>query len=197
MWGELVANEAVFISPPISSTMPFTPDSDLELSFPAELIPTDLNNRLAQHNLHIRPLASSDHGRGHIRVLASLTSVADPGEKAWRERFSELAKSNMSASKYYICVIVSKETDELVATGTVFLEPKFLRSLATAGHIEDIAVDASMQGRGLGKILISALTTLSEKAGAYKTLLDCSDDNVPFYKKCGYDVKGLQMSKYT
>ena len=94
-------------------------------------------------------------------------------------------------------VIVSKETDELVATGTVFLEPKFLRNLASAAHIEDIAVDKSMQGKGLGKILIAALTALSESAGAYKTLLDCSDDNVPFYKKCGYDVKGLQMSKYT
>ena len=99
--------------------MPFTPDSDLELSFPAELIPTDLNDRLAQHNLHIRPLASSDHGRGHIRVLASLTSVADPGEKAWRERFYELAKSNTSASKYYICVIVSKEAELLDNSATL------------------------------------------------------------------------------
>ena len=93
-------------------------------------------------------------------------------------------------------VIVSKETDELVATGTVFLEPKFLRNLASAAHIEDIAVDKSMQGKGLGKILIAALTALSESAGAYKTLLDCSDDNVPFYVKCGYETKGLNMAKY-
>ena len=144
----------------------------------------------------IRTLASTDHARGHIRVLASLTSVTDPGEAAWRERFHELARSNASASKYFVVVIVSKETDELVATGTVFLEPKFLRNLASAAHIEDIAVDKSMQGKGLGKILIAALTALSESAGAYKTLLDCSDDNVPFYVKCGYETKGLNMAKY-
>ena len=93
-------------------------------------------------------------------------------------------------------MIDSKDTDKLVATGTVFLEPKFLRSLATAGHIEDIAVDHSMQGKGLGKILINTLTSLSEQAGAYKTILDCSDDNVPFYKKCAYEVMGVEMSMY-
>lgn len=144
----------------------------------------------------IRPLASSDYNRGHIHVLSSLTSVADPGEAAWVERFRLLSQSQQSASRYFITVIVSKDTDQLVATGTVFLEPKFLRSLATAAHIEDIAVDKSMQGKGLGKILIQALTALSEGAGAYKTLLDCSDDNVPFYVKCGYETKGVYMAKY-
>ena len=53
-----------------------------------------------------------------------------------------------------------------------------------------------MQGKGLGKILINTLTSLSEQAGAYKTILDCSNDNVPFYKKCAYEVKGVEMSKY-
>ena len=176
--------------------MPFTPDSELELCFPAHLIPAESNEKLAKYGLHIRPLSSTDHSRGHIHVLESLTSVTDPGEQAWRARFHELSQANSSASKYFICVIVSKDTDKLVATGTVFLEPKFLRSLATAGHIEDIAVDHSMQGKGLGKVLINTLTSLSEQAGAYKTILDCSDDNVPFYKKCAYEVKGVEMSKY-
>lgn len=144
----------------------------------------------------MRPLASTDYARGHLRVLASLTTVGDPGEAAWKERFAEMAKSYASASKYYVVVVVSKETDQLVATGTVFLEPKFLRTLASAGHIEDISVDASMQGKGIGKQLIAALTALSERSGAYKTLLDCSDDNVPFYRKCDYETKGVSMAKY-
>ncbi|WFD43784.1 glucosamine-phosphate N-acetyltransferase [Malassezia psittaci] len=176
--------------------MPFTQDAELELSFDAKLIPATLNERLAQHNLHIRPLASSDYHRGHIHVLASLTSVQDPGEDRWKERFNELAQSTTSASKYFVVVIVSKHSDKLVATGTVFLEPKFLRNLASAAHIEDIAVDHTMQGKGLGKVLIQALTTLSEAQGAYKTLLDCNDDNVPFYNKCGYETKGVYMAKY-
>lgn len=176
--------------------MPFTEDNALELSFDPQLIPAELDQKLAQHNLHVRPLASSDYSRGHIHVLSSLTSVTDPGEAAWKARYAELAQSHASASKYFVVVIVSKTTDQLVATGTVFLEPKFLRNLASAAHIEDISVDKSMQGKGVGKVLIQALTTVSENAGAYKTLLDCSDDNVAFYNKCGYETKGVYMAKY-
>lgn len=145
----------------------------------------------------MRPLASTDYSRGHLDVLRSLTSADDCGAGAWEERFRELSRSNQSASKYFIVVVVAKDTDRLVATGTVFLEPKFLRKLATAGHIEDIAVDSSMQGKGIGKVLIAALTSLSEQSGAYKTFLDCSPDNVPFYSKCGYENKGVNMAKYT
>ena len=46
-----------------------------------------------------------------------------------------------------------------------------------AGHIEDIAVDTSVQGKGLGKKIINALTLLSETLGAYKVILDCSEEN--------------------
>jgi ribosomal protein S18 acetylase RimI-like enzyme len=58
------------------------------------------------------------------------------------------------------------------------LEQKFTRNLGRVGHIEDIAVDKSMQGRKLGLRIIQALTGISEDAGCYKTILDCSDENV-------------------
>lgn len=34
--------------------MPFTADKELELSFPAELIPADIDAQLSQHGLHVR-----------------------------------------------------------------------------------------------------------------------------------------------
>lgn len=126
-------------------------------------------------------------------MLKVLTSVGDPGEEAWVQRYREL----VAAGIYFVAVIVSRETDTIVATGTVFLEPKFIRTLATAGHIEDIAVDASTQGKGVGKALIAALTAVGKSRGAYKILLDCSEDNVPFYTKCGYERKGVEMARYT
>lgn len=138
-------------------------------------------------------MASSDYRRGHLDVLKVLTSVGDPGEEAWVQRYREL----VAAGIYFVAVIVSRETDTIVATGTVFLEPKFIRTLATAGHIEDIAVDASTQGKGVGKALIAALTAVGKSRGAYKILLDCSEDNVPFYTKCGYERKGVEMARYT
>lgn len=46
-----------------------------------------------------------------------------------------------------------------------------------------------MRGLGLGKLLIDTLLRLGDVVGCYKVLLDCSDDNVPFYERCGMQVK--------
>lgn len=78
---------------------------------------------------------------------------------------------------YFTLAFVDPENDTLLAVGSLLLEHKFIRNLGTAGHIEDIAVDKSMQGKGVGKKLINALTLLSESLGAYKVILDCSMDN--------------------
>lgn len=58
------------------------------------------------------------------------------------------------------------------------MEQKFTRNLGRVGHIEDIAVDKSMQGRKLGLRIIQALTGISETTGCYKTILNCSDENI-------------------
>lgn len=34
--------------------MPFTPDSELDLAFSADLIPAELNEKVAAHQLHVR-----------------------------------------------------------------------------------------------------------------------------------------------
>jgi glucosamine-phosphate N-acetyltransferase len=43
------------------------------------------------------------------------------------------------------------------------------------------------------------VTFLLEKAkeeGCYKTILDCTEETVGFYQKCGMLVKGTQMALY-
>lgn len=79
---------------------------------------------------------------------------------------------------YYVINIVSRETDKVVGTGTVFIEKKFLRGLGSVGHIEDIAVSKDMQGKKLGLRVIQTLVAISEKVGCYKTILNCSDENI-------------------
>lgn len=41
--------------------------------------------------------------------------------------------------------------------------------------------------------VIEALVKLAEEAGCYKIILDCSEENVPFYEKCGLYKKEVQM----
>jgi len=172
--------------------MPLTPDSDLDLLFPEELVPQHIKDELPPE-LHMRPLASTDYDRGHLSVLSVLTQAPDVGAEAWAAQFQAMRSES---STYYILVVVSRETDRIVATGGVFLERKFLRELGRVGHIEDIAVAREMQGKKLGLRIIEALTHISEQVGCYKTILNCNENNIPFYEKCGYERREVEMAKY-
>ncbi|KAF9269829.1 acyl-CoA N-acyltransferase [Marasmius fiardii PR-910] len=179
-----------FLSPYGPSS--FTPDDDLDLFFSPEMIPIEVKNQLPG-DVHIRPLACSDYRRGHLAVLSVLTVVSDKGEEAWVEQFNTM---RAAPGTYYPLVIVDKALDKIVGVGCVFLERKFVRGLGTVGHIEDIAVDKGQQGKKLGLRIIQVLTHISEKAGCYKTILNCSDTNIPFYEKCGFIKKENEMAKY-
>ena len=122
----------------------------------------------------MRPLASTDYRRGHLNVLAVLTVVTHPGEEAWIDQFY----APKAAGNYYTLVVVDRASDRIVGVGCVFVEYKFLRGLGKVGHIEDIAVDETMQGKKIGLRIIDALTRISEEAGCYKTILNCSDSNI-------------------
>ncbi|KAJ6504107.1 acyl-CoA N-acyltransferase [Mycena vitilis] len=172
--------------------MPFTADSELDLLFPATLISPEVKKQL-HPAVHIRPLASTDHARGHLSVLSVLTVATDLGEAAWVAQFNA---QRAAPHTYYSLVIVDKESDRIVGAGTLFVERKFLRGLGSVGHIEDIAVDKQQQGKKLGIRIIQALTHISESSGCYKTILNCSDDNIPFYQKCGFERKENEMARY-
>ncbi|KAH7890457.1 acyl-CoA N-acyltransferase [Phlebopus sp. FC_14] len=167
-------------------------ETTLDLMFPQELISPEVSKQMPPE-LAIRPLASTDYGRGHLSVLSVLSVVNDLGEEAWMAQFNAMRATPRT---YYSIVIVDKASDRIVGVGTVFIERKFLRGLGSVGHIEDIAVDKSQQGKKLGLRIIHALTHLSENSGCYKTILNCSDANIPFYEKCGYAKKENEMAKY-
>jgi len=170
----------------------FTPDNKLDLFFSPDLISSEVKAQLHQ-DVHVRPLASTDYRRGQLDVLSVLTVVTDPGETAWVAQYNAM---RAAPNTYYPIVIVDKSSDKIVGVGCVFIERKFLRGLASVGHIEDIAVDKNQQGKKLGLRIIEVLTGISENSGCYKTILNCSDDNIPFYKKCGYQKKENEMAKY-
>lgn len=111
----------------------------------------------------IRPLSRSDYSRGHLELLSILTQTPDIGETAWQARF-DLLRSYPDS--YFPVVIVRKETDRIVACGTVILERKFIRGAGIVGHIEDIATAKDAQGKGLGKRIIEALTGVAFARGA-------------------------------
>ncbi|ROV94919.1 hypothetical protein VSDG_07090 [Cytospora chrysosperma] len=139
----------------------------------------------------IRALRQSDYHAGFLECLRVLTTVGEITEDQFTDRFEWIKKQD---GGYYILCI--EDGGKVVGTGALIVERKFIHSLGSVAHIEDIAVAQDQQGKKLGLRLIQALDFIAEKVGCYKTILDCSEANEGFYIKCGFKRAGLEMAHY-
>ncbi|HSD04759.1 MAG TPA: GNAT family N-acetyltransferase, partial [Nitrosopumilaceae archaeon] len=89
----------------------------------------------------------------------------------------------------YVAVLDSK----VIGATTLLIEQKFIHKGGLVGHIEDVVVRKEYQGKGIGQKLVKALSDYAEKKGCYKTILDCTDDLVPFYEKIGFKRNSNSM----
>jgi len=153
------------------------------LPLPHPLLPTELL---------IRPLEKEDIKKGFLDVLNELSQVDNVSAEMFVETFDEM-KNNGS---YYIIVIESIQTSNIVAAASLILERKFLHGCGKAGHIEDVVVFKSQRGLQLGLILVETLKNLGNSLGCYKIILNCHEGNVKFYEKCGFSLHELQMAVY-
>ena len=129
---------------------------------------------------------------GFLSVLRVLTTVGDISQEAFDKRFDFLSKRNDT----YFILVVCDDADQIVGTGALIVECKFIHELGLVGHIEDIAVAKNQQGKSLGLRIIQALDGLAKRLGCYKSILDCSEANEGFYVKCGFKRSGLEMAHY-
>ncbi|CCW68545.1 unnamed protein product [Phytomonas sp. Hart1] len=83
-------------------------------------------------------------------------------------------------------VVEDRRCGQLVGTGSIIIERKFVHSGKRVGHIEDVVVLPSIQGEGIGKFLMRNLCEIGKEYGCYKIILDCKDSNIPFYNKLGF-----------
>lgn len=134
-------------------------------------------------NFYLRPIRLSDF-EAIYPVLAQLTSIGETTLQTFTDRFNWMKNSGV----YYVIVCCEKETGKLVGTATLIVEYKFIHSCADRGRVEDVVVDESCRGKALGKLLVESCTALSKKLGCYKTSLECSVKNSPFYGKMGYEA---------
>lgn len=85
---------------------------------------------------------------------------------------------------------------EIIASGTIIIEPKIIRDGKNAGHIEDIVVAKHYQGKGISQQLLNILKLIARENNCYKVILDCDENVKNVYSKNGFIVKGLQMAEY-
>jgi glucosamine-phosphate N-acetyltransferase len=70
----------------------------------------------------------------------------------FKSAIGSFIKMDCSHNHYYVVVIESRSVGKIAAMGTLFLEQKFIRGAAVAGHIEDIVVSKEFRGSGLGRM---------------------------------------------
>lgn len=141
----------------------------------------------------LRTLEATDFSKGYLDLLAQLTVVGSVSEASFQDRLKEI---EARAPDYHIAVIEDLETSQIVATGTLFVERKILRSCGLVGHVEDVVVASSKRGHHLGKKIVTELVRVAKEAGCYKVILDCAESNARFYETCGFTRKEVQMALY-
>lgn len=88
---------------------------------------------------------------------------------------------------------VAKIDGIILGVASLITINKILRSGSRMGLIEDVAVSTEARGTGVGKALIENLLQESVVRKCYKTILNCSDENIAFYEKCGMHRAENQM----
>ncbi|GBL49265.1 Glucosamine-phosphate N-acetyltransferase-like protein [Candidozyma auris] len=137
----------------------------------------------------VRAPAAKDHLK-YTETLKVLTKVGD----ITPEQFQDVVYTWEKNPEIYFPRVIVDESDTVVATGMLVVEQKIIHACGKVGHIEDIAVSKSEQGKRLGDHMISMLTEIAKEQGCYKVILDCSPENVGFYEKCGYQGAGIEMA---
>jgi len=176
---------------PIQSNASTQIDGNDPLLFSPDLISPEVISSLPE-GYSMRPLRRSDYHGAFLPTLRVLTTVGEPTLAEFNERYDFMSSRN---DTYYILVICDSQKN-VVGTGAVVVERKFIHNLGLVGHIEDIAVAKDQQGKKLGLRLIQALDYVAMKVGCYKSILDCSEANEGFYVKCGFRRAGLEMAHY-
>jgi len=138
----------------------------------------------------VREISSKDLLRGFFETLLNLAEVG-----RIREDQENAKKILREITSYPFCKIfvAVKNDGEIVGSNTLLIEQKFIHNGGKVGHIEDVVTKKGYEGLGIGTALVGESLRFARRMKCYKVILDCSEENVPFYKKIGFNEHGISM----
>ncbi len=129
----------------------------------------------------IRELRKEDLWNGFLTTLDSLRQTSDIDRNTAEEIFEKI-----NSNPDHI-VAVAELDGKIVGSTTLLIEPKFIHKGGLVGHIEDVVVDKNFQGQKIGEKIMKYLLEFAKNRGCYKTILDCTNDVIPFYEQLGFE----------
>ena len=130
--------------------------------------------------IKIRKLQRKDIYNGFLLSLDSLRKSSHIKPKKANVIFNRISKNS------HQIIYVAEENSKIIGSASILIEQKFIHDGGKVGHIEDVAVRKESQGKGVGRKIVVALLKYAEKQGCYKTILDCTDEMIPFYENIGF-----------
>lgn len=143
-------------------------------------------------NYSIRELQTADYDKGFLDCLKELTTVGHIEKQSFIDRFNDRKSRGI-----FTAVACDNKSGQILGTGSVFYEPKFIRQCSTKAYIEDVCVSANAQKKGIGKMLVQFLRDKALNDNCYKVVLSCSEANKDFYRRLEFENNEASMSIYS
>jgi len=83
-------------------------------------------------------------------------------------------------------LIIAEENNIIVGALTLHLQFKIIRDGGIVGFIEDVIVKEKFRGNKIGEKLVKTAIEKARLKGCYKITLNCFDERVNFYERCGF-----------
>lgn len=122
--------------------------------------------------------------------MACVYGLNSPGEEL--SNLSGIARALEDRPKNILTFVMVTDDNHIVATATVMIEKK-LRYRRLCCHIEDVGVHPEHRNKGYGKEMIDFCKAVAKQNNCYKIKLNCNEELVGFYDKCGFEVHGFHM----
>jgi glucosamine-phosphate N-acetyltransferase len=140
--------------------------------------------------LVFRKLQKEDFSKGFLQLLGQLTTVGSVSREQFEAHF-DARESNPDMH-----TLVGTIDGAIACTASLLIESKYVHGCSQVGHIEDVVVDRFFKRRGYGKQIITELVRIAKQSNCYKVILDCNNENVPFYESCGLSKHSNEMALY-
>lgn len=138
--------------------------------------------------IKIRIFKVSDFSNGFLDVLAEYWPVDNASAIAnWKKVIN-------NQNHIYVAV----DDEKVIGTLTMHLQYKFIRSGGIVAIIEEVIVSEKYRKTNIGKKLVKTAIKRARELGCYKITLQCENDIVGFYEKCGmekfrYNIMGVSL----
>ena len=130
----------------------------------------------------------------HLSLLSELSVVTELDTNLYLEHVKKIS----SIGTIFVSYIENplSENFDIIASGTIIIEPKLIRGGKSVGHIEDIVVKSAHRGKQISSDILNLLKNIAREKDCYKVILDCNEEVKKVYNRSGFEEKGIQMGIY-